>query len=160
MRWPIVMAAAAVVAACSQKPQLPENQAGANEQVAEANIGGNAAATPSKNRSKGPGGEGRPGALPAANAALRFVGTWASSEAECASRAWRFTADELTVDDGPHCRFYKLMKAPGGYNIAATCPTKQPVHADLIKLRFAESARAMLVESNAIRPTGLVYCGK
>jgi hypothetical protein len=49
---------------------------------------------------------------------------------------------------------------PGGYDVAAECPTKQPVHTDLIKLRFAESAQAMLVESNAINPTGLIYCGK
>jgi hypothetical protein len=34
------------------------------------------------------------------------------------------------------------------------------VHTDLIRLRFAESAGAMLVESNAISPTGLIYCGK
>jgi len=100
------------------------------------------------------------GALPPADAALRFVGTWASSKAECASKPWRFTADRLTVAGGPSCSFYKVTKAPGGYDIAAQCPTKEPIHTDLINVRFAESARAMLVESNAIKPTGLLYCGQ
>lgn len=100
------------------------------------------------------------GSLPSANAELRFVGLWATSKANCAAKPWRFTASELRVTDGPHCKFYKVSKSPGGYDIAAQCPTKEPVHADLIKLRFAESARAMLVESNAISPTGLIYCGK
>ena len=62
--------------------------------------------------------------------------------------------------DGPQCSFYNVAKVPGGYDVAAQCPTKKPIHTDLIKLRFAESAGAMLVESNAISPTGLVYCGK
>ena len=101
-----------------------------------------------------------PGMLPPANAELRFVGTWATNQANCKPKPWRFTARELTVAGGPHCTFYNVAKAPGGYDVAAQCPTKKPVHSDLIKLRFAESAQAMLVESNAIKPTGLVYCGK
>jgi hypothetical protein len=100
------------------------------------------------------------GTLPPADAALRFVGTWAASKAECESKPWRFTADSLKATGGPTCSFYKVTKAPGGYDIAAQCPAKEPVHTDLINLRFAESARAMLVESNAIKPTGLIYCGK
>jgi hypothetical protein len=53
-----------------------------------------------------------------------------------------------------------VTKMPGGYDLAAQCPTKKPIPTDLIKLRFAESAGAMLVESNAIAPTGLIYCKK
>jgi hypothetical protein len=101
-----------------------------------------------------------PALLPPANAALRFVGAWATSYANCASASWRFTADELTRPDGSHCSIYKVNKVPGGYDLAAQCPAKKPISTDLIKLRFAESAGAMLVESNAIKPTGLVYCGK
>ena len=100
------------------------------------------------------------GSLPPANAELRFVGLWATDKANCASHGWRFTADALTGPDAPHCSFYKVTKMPGGYDLAARCPAKKPIELDLIKLRFAESARAMLVESNAIRPTGLIYCGK
>ena len=99
------------------------------------------------------------GTLPPADAALRFVGKWATDKKYCASKPWTFTEKALSAADGPNCSFYKVTKVPGGYDVAAQCPDKQPVHTDLIKLRFAESARAMLVESNAIEPTGLVYCG-
>ena len=34
-----------------------------------------------------------------------------------------------------------------------------PPAPDLIKLRFAESAQAMLVDSNTLKSTGLIYCG-
>jgi hypothetical protein len=100
------------------------------------------------------------GALPPADSPLRFVGLWATSEANCTAKPWRFTENKLTATDGPKCSIYKVTKAPGGFDLAATCPGKKPVETDLIRLRFAESARAMLVESNAIPPTGLIYCGK
>ena len=100
------------------------------------------------------------GSLPPADAELRFVGLWATSEANCAAKGWRFTAHTLAAADGPNCSIYKVTKAPGGYDLAARCPAKKPNELDLIKLRFAESARAMLVESNAIKPMGLIYCGK
>jgi hypothetical protein len=54
----------------------------------------------------------------------------------------------------------QFLQGDDGYDLATRCPAKKPDELDLIKLRFAESARAMLVESNAIKPTGLIYCGK
>ena len=141
MRWPVVLALA--LAACSQRHGASANKSAANETTpAETNVGTNSAAN-----------------LPPANAALRFVGTWAANQGECTSKPWIFTEKAL-AGSGPHCDFYKVTKSPGGYDIAATCPAKEPVHTDLIRLRFAESAGAMLVESNAIPPTGLIYCGK
>jgi hypothetical protein len=140
---------AASVAACGHKAGPPENQAAASEKLsAEDNVSANAA-----------GGAPAQSPLPPADAALRFVGTWGSSKAECTSKPWHFSADAVS-GSGPHCSFYKVSKVLGGYDIAATCPAKEPVHTDLIKLRFAESAGAMLVESNAVPPTGLIYCGK
>jgi hypothetical protein len=118
---------------------------------------GNSAAAPATNV---PEGNAAPSPLPPAGAALGFVGRWATSAANCPTKAWRFTRDTLTAADGPHCSIYKVTKAPGGYDLAARCPTKKPDELDLIRLRFAESARAMLVESNAIAPMGLIYCGK
>ena len=138
----------------SANAAAPLNEAGQNAAVpSETNASQNATANQAESNSG-------LGTLPPANAALRFVGKWASSRANCASKPWTFTAKELTATDGPHCSFYEVTKVPGGYDVAAQCPKKEPVHTDLIKLRFAESARAMLVESNAIEPTGLVYCGK
>ena len=155
MRRVAGLALAILIAGCSQKPGPPENQAGANEKVtAEANVTG-----VTVDESNGVAAN-QAEKLPPAHAALRFVGSWAKSQAECTSKPWKFTADTLTATDGPKCSFYKVTKSPAGYDIAATCPAKVPVHTDLIRLQFAESAGAMLVESNAISPTGLIYCGK
>jgi len=157
----LAVAAVLLFAGCGQKNDLPKQSNAAIEPTvqngAEANAGQNAA---DRNAAVSDDDADRAGNLPSSDAALRFVGRWAMDEASCAAKPWVFTADTLTATDGPHCTFYKVTKSPGGYDIAAQCPTKKPVHADLIKLRFAESARAMLVESNAISPMGLIYCGK
>ena len=50
-------------------------------------------------------------------------------------------------------------KVSGGYDLHATCTAEAPPAPDLIKLRFAESAQAMLVESKTLTPRGLIYCG-
>lgn len=92
-------------------------------------------------------------------AGYRFVGRWASSEANCESRAWRFTADRLTTPAGSVCEFQNVREVPGGYDIAATCTAESPPTADTLELRFAESARALLFESDVIADAGLVRCG-
>jgi hypothetical protein len=169
MRWAVAIAGALVIAGCSQKAEKPPaNQSSATEKTAIAtenasavNASGNAAtAAPQNSAQQANKAAPSAGVLPPANAAVRYVGTWATKLANCKSKPWHFTARELTVSGGPHCSFYNVAKVPGGYDVAAQCPTKGPVHTDLIKLRFAESAQAMLVESNAINPTGLIYCGK
>jgi hypothetical protein len=157
------IAAVLLLAACSQKPQPPENQSTANEKVTQANVGGNMAGVSvaeANGTSNQAAAANTSNGLPPATAALRFVGRWAKSDAECKTKPWVFTDKELSAVGGPHCTIYNIAKAPGGYNLAATCPAKVPVHTDLISIRFAESAQAMLVESNAISPMGLVYCGK
>ena len=147
-----------MLAACGQKPQPTQSNvvAGTPSKVAVETAGTNSGSNVAANEAEAKVS----GVLPPANAALRYVGTWAATKADCKSKPWRFTAKSLDSAGGPQCSFYNVAKAPGGYDVAAQCPTKKPVHTDLIKLRFAESAGAMLVESNAIPPTGLVYCGK
>lgn len=142
-----------LLAACGQKSQPSGSNvvAGTPPKVAVETAGANSGANVASNET---------GVLPPANAAMRYVGTWATSKANCASKPWHFTTKSLKATGGPQCSFYNVAKAPGGYDVAAECPTKEPIHTDLIKLRFAESAGAMLVESNAINPTGLIYCGK
>jgi hypothetical protein len=158
-----------LLAACAQKSAVSnETNSEANQTVAANSANETSAANASVNET--PAGaavseneaesSNAPGSLPPANAELRFVGLWAADKGNCASHGWRFTADALSGPDAPHCSFYKVTKMPGGYDLAARCPAKKPVELDLIKLRFAESARAMLVESNAIKPMGLIYCGK
>lgn len=99
------------------------------------------------------------GGLPPDDRALRFVGRWAAEEPSCRGQAWRFTADGLETPAGSVCRFGDITPVDGGYDIAARCTAEAPEQADTIRLRFAESAHAMLFESNVIADTGLVYCG-
>jgi hypothetical protein len=161
MRSWCVSVVAVALAACGQPKQPPENQLSANEKTtaATANAAANSAGATASETARSSAENGVP-TLPPSSAAPRFVGTWATNKANCTSKPWRFTEKALTVEGGPQCSFYHVTTMPGGYDVAAECPTKQPVHTDLIKLRFAESAQAMLVESNAINPTGLIYCGK
>ena len=90
--------------------------------------------------------------------AYRFIGRWATNEDNCSNRAWRFTADSLTTPAGSVCRFSKVTEVPGGYDIAARCTAEGPPTDDMLKLRFAESARALLFESDVIADAGLVRC--
>ena len=162
-RKKLAIGAIVLLAACGQKPQPSENQATANEKITtEEKAGGNAVGTnvAAGNASSNETGVANSSGLPPANAGLRFVGRWAKSQAECTTKPWIFTEKEITAVDGPHCTIYHIATAPGGYDLAATCPAKVPEHTDLISIRFAESAQAILVESNAISPMGLVYCGK
>ena len=91
-------------------------------------------------------------------AAYRFIGRWASNERNCSSRAWRFTAESLATPAGSACRFSKITEVPGGYDIAARCTAEGPPTDDMLKLRFAESARALLFESGVIADAGLTRC--
>jgi hypothetical protein len=161
----LLIGTALLLAACGSKTAFNESNGSGNEAAALNEADRNAAMASETNASQNaPANEAESsnalGTLPPADAALRFVGKWATSKENCASKPWTFTAKALTATDGPSCSFYEVTKVPGGYDVAAQCPHKEPVHTDLIKLRFAESARAMLVESNAIEPTGLIYCGK
>jgi hypothetical protein len=105
------------------------------------------------------GSESEIGALPSVDRPLRFVGRWAATTANCADKAWRFTASSLDTPASSQCRFTNVRKVPGGYDIAARCTAESPPTDDRITLRFAESARAMLFESATIAEVGLVYCG-
>ena len=158
MRKSIGVALTLAAAACTQKPGANETQT----KTAPATVQSNSAAATeaSSGSANAAASENHVGVLPPANASVRYVGTWATSPANCKAKPWRFTSDSLQAKGGPQCSFYNVAKVPGGYDVAAQCPTKTPIHTDLIKLRFAESAGAMLVESNAIAPTGLIYCGK
>ena len=91
-------------------------------------------------------------------ASHRFIGRWATEQANCAARAWRFTADRLTTAAGSVCTFRHVSEIPGGYDIAARCTSKGPPVNDTLELRFAESARALLVESDVLGDSGLVRC--
>jgi hypothetical protein len=87
--------------------------------------------------------------------AYRFIGKWAANKANCQSKAWTFTADGVRTT-GPDCRFTKVAEAAGGYDVSARCT---PGGSETIRIRFAESAKAMLVKSRALGDVGLTRCG-
>jgi hypothetical protein len=88
----------------------------------------------------------------------RFVGRWAANVGNCPGKAWRFTATSLNTPAGSQCTFRKVTEVPGGYDIAARCTAEGPPTDDTLKLRFAESAKALLFESDVIADAGLVRC--
>ena len=99
--------------------------------------------------------------LPPSDATFRYVGRWAESAEQCRSEAWTLTRDGLTAPDDIACDFTRIEKSTGGYTIDAICAIDGAAEDDNIILRFAESAKAMLVEGAATLPeTGLIYCGE
>lgn len=103
---------------------------------------------------------GQAGELPPATAAPRFVGKWAAGEKKCESAAWQFTQTTLRTPAGSTCSFNRISEVPGGYDVQATCSAEGPPTSDTLEIRFAESAKAMLFDSNTIADTGLVFCGR
>ena len=144
----IAFALAMLLLGCRQQPQAPTapETAAANE----------AAPLPDAdlNASLGALGEDppRPGAP-------RFVGRWAASERLCETAAWHFTEEALETPAGSVCRFGEVSEVPGGYDVEGRCTAESPERDDTIRLRFAESAGGMLVESDSIADAGLVRCG-
>jgi len=98
--------------------------------------------------------------LPPADANLRFIGWWAPDAKACGETPWLFNERGLETAGGMTCSFDRINQVPGGYDIAATCTAQMEETPDRVRLRFAESARAMMLETDAsLEPTGLVYCG-
>jgi hypothetical protein len=100
------------------------------------------------------------GELPPQGPGPRFVGKWAADQKSCESAAWQFTQTSLSTPAGSECSFGHVTEVPGGYDIQATCTAEGPPGEDVLKIRFAESAKAMLFESNLIADSGLVFCGR
>ena len=89
---------------------------------------------------------------------FRFAGRWATDQGNCRSQGWMLTASSLKTPTGTACSFSKVTEVPGGYDIAASCMTSGPARDDRLRLRYAESARALLVDSGTLGDTGLVRC--
>lgn len=90
--------------------------------------------------------------------APRFVGLWATEERLCETTAWRFSERELRTPAGSVCQFTEVEEVPGGYDINARCTAEGPEQEDVLEIRFAESAGAMLFESQSIADAGLISC--
>lgn len=101
-----------------------------------------------------------PQTLPAPRAdALRYVGRWASSAANCASGAWVFELDGVNTAGEVSCNFNNIQITPSGYMIDASCTAEGPPTLHRIQLSFAESAQAMMVSGGPWgQEIGLVHC--
>jgi hypothetical protein len=100
------------------------------------------------------------GTLPPPGPIPRFVGKWAADQKSCDSAPWQFTQSSLRTPAGSSCRFDEVAPVPGGYDVKATCTAEGPPSSDTLRIRFAESAKAMLFKSESIAETGLVFCGR
>ena len=159
MRIAIYVACIACLAACDNAPSGSEPGGPAGGAPAGPIASGRADAGNSPNASTQVE-TGVAGDLPPAGQGVRFVGKWAADQKSCESAAWQFTETSLTTPAGSNCSFTRVTEVPGGYDIQATCTAEGPPEADTLKIRFAESAKAMLFESKAIAGNGLVFCGR
>ncbi|HEU4958779.1 MAG TPA: hypothetical protein VFT56_00080 [Sphingomonas sp.] len=146
-----------LLAACSQPQDTAEN---ATPPAANEAIPPSPSPSTTSTPSPAPAPTTKPGRLPAATGAQpRYIGRWAATRQLCEGGAWRFYATHLETAGEVSCTFGKVDTVPGGYDIHATCTAEAPPAPDTIKLRFAESAQAMLVDSKTFKSVGLTYCG-
>ena len=103
---------------------------------------------------------GQAGELPAPGATFRFVGNWANDQHSCENAVWKFTDSTLRTPDGESCSFNRVIEDAGGYDIQATCSGKDGPKSEQLKVRFAESAKAMLLDSHELKNGGLIFCGR
>lgn len=147
------LAAILMLGACGDGSDVANNDVAQPDTQAPAPV---ATPTPSPtSTAPGPGA-----ALPPADAELRYVGRWAADAGACAD-PWIWTDQRLATPAGTVCEFTAVEAVPAGYDIEARCTAEAPPTDDRLKVRFAESARSMLVESEkTLSPVGLIYCGE
>ena len=151
MRLLVILGAAAALSACDNASTVdePSGPVGTGGPVGE-NVANTAEEVEPQEA----------GDLPPPSEGLRFVGNWASDQRSCESSAWQFTQTTLRTPAGSVCSFNRVTEVPGGYDIQATCTAEAPPTSDTLQIRFAESAKAMLFESESIADSGLVFCGR
>jgi hypothetical protein len=100
------------------------------------------------------------GKLPPLDSHARYVGVWAAAETACGHEAWRLSTDRLEGPAFMACDFQQVTPEQGEYSIAAKCTDGANENAANIRLSFAESAQAMLMQGvPGTADVGLVYCG-
>jgi hypothetical protein len=96
---------------------------------------------------------------PAPEAPPRYVGRWAASADLCQTGAWNFAERRLETAGEVACEFQQVTPNEGGYDIHAVCTAEGPPKPYELKLRFAQSAKALLVEGGPFNDMGLIWCG-
>ncbi|UIJ43628.1 hypothetical protein LZK98_11050 [Sphingomonas cannabina] len=159
MRSVVALPLSCLAIACS--PSASDNAADAATNAVVATVPPLSPASPAPQSNATPAiSPAKPGtSLPPASTEFRYVGTWAAKPELCRSGAWTFAQRHLATAGEVSCDFDDVETVPGGYDIAATCYAEAPAAKDRITLRFAESAKAMMVEAKSFQPIGLIYCG-
>ena len=133
MRVAAIMLASALLAGCQETGSAPaEAQAQDGGGVSEAKSGG--AETPC------------------------FVGRWAAKEEMCGNAAWEITGARLSTPGHTVCDFDQVKKVEGIYRIDATCTAEGPPAEYELRVSYAQSAKALLIEGGPMEPIGLVAC--
>ena len=162
MRLASTIAALTLLAACNKGPATgsPNGPIAGGEPSGPIASGRAAGDAEANAMSEGEQKAAAAGELPPPGPAPRFIGKWAKDQQSCQASAWQFTDSTLRTPDGDNCSFNRVSPVPGGYDIQATCSAKGVPSADVLQIRFAESAKAMLFNSKSIKQSGLVYCGR
>ena len=118
----LLIGTALLLAACGSKATFNETNGAGNEAAALNETDQNAAMPSEANASQNaPANEvassNALGMLPPADAALRFLGKWATDKKNCASKPWTFTEKALSAADGPNCN------VPGGFRQGVNKPS-------------------------------------
>src|SRR5690606_20968318 len=87
-----------------------------------------------------------------------FVGRWAAKEEMCGKAAWEITGSRLSTPGHTVCDFDQVRKVEGIYRIDATCTAEGPPGQYDLRVSYAQSAKALLVEGGPMEPVGLAAC--
>lgn len=100
-----------------------------------------------------------PRAEAAAPNAPFFAGRWAAKKALCSDAAWEITPTRLSTPGHVVCAFRRPQPA-SVYRINAVCTAEGPPAPYHLRISYAQSAKALLIEGGPFRPIGLVKCGQ
>ncbi|MGD9738493.1 MAG: hypothetical protein AB7O56_15505 [Bauldia sp.] len=86
-----------------------------------------------------------------------FVGEWAADAAGC-DDPWVITTTELVTPGEVACTFDAVTQTATGYSVAAQCTAEAPPAPYTLRMSYAQSAQALLIEGAPFEPIGLVAC--
>jgi hypothetical protein len=87
-----------------------------------------------------------------------FVGRWAAEPGLCETGAWVISERELHTAGEVSCRFNRPPQGSGPVEIDATCTAEGPPRTWRLRLAYAQSARALLIENGPFADVGLIRC--
>jgi len=87
-----------------------------------------------------------------------YVGRWAANAGLCHDGAWTVTEQEIHTAGEVSCRFDPPPQGPGPVEVDAVCHAEGPPRTYRLRLSYAESARALLIEHGPFADIGLIRC--